>query len=135
MLLLDVDHFKDINDTLGHAVGDAVISRLGETFSSRLRTMDVVARLGGDEFAVLLRRVDAGRRVRRWRAACASWRRSASPTSPLEGVDAVTLSVGVATFGNGEEVPTPDDLLSRADHAMYDAKRAGGNRVSGGVPA
>ena len=58
VLLLDVDHFKDINDTLGHAVGDAVISRLGETFSGRLRTMDVVARLGGDEFAVLLRRVD-----------------------------------------------------------------------------
>ncbi len=134
VLLLDVDHFKAINDTLGHAVGDAVISRLGETFTSRLRTMDVVARLGGDEFAVLLRRVapeDAFQVASGLRELASERLADLS----LEGVDAVTVSVGVATFGNGDEVPTPDDLLSRADHAMYDAKRAGGNRVSNAVPA
>jgi diguanylate cyclase (GGDEF)-like protein/PAS domain S-box-containing protein len=134
VLLLDVDRFKEINDTLGHAVGDAVISRLGETFSARLRTMDVVARLGGDEFAVLLRRVEPDDAVQ-----VADGLRELAlerlSDLPLNGLAAVTLSVGVATFGNGEEIPTPDDLLSQADHAMYDAKRAGGNRVSGGVRA
>ena len=58
MLLFDVDDFKQINDTLGHSAGDAVIVRLGETLRSQVRTGDVVARLGGDEFAILLRRVD-----------------------------------------------------------------------------
>jgi diguanylate cyclase (GGDEF)-like protein/PAS domain S-box-containing protein len=134
VLLLDVDRFKDINDTLGHAVGDAVISRLGETFSARLRTMDVVARLGGDEFAVLLRRVDPDDAMQ----VADGLRELAAERLadlPLDGIQRVTLSVGVATFGEGEEVPTPDELLSRADHAMYDAKRAGGNRVSGAVRA
>src|SRR6185295_5522828 len=58
VLLLDVDAFKAINDTRGHAVGDAVIARLGGALQERLRSGDVVARLGGDEFAVLLRRVE-----------------------------------------------------------------------------
>ena len=132
VLLLDVDRFKDINDTLGHAVGDAVISRLGETFSNRLRTMDVVARLGGDEFAVLLRRVGADDAMD-----VASGLRELAVERlsdiPLDGVGKVTLSVGVATFGEDQDVPTPDELLNRADHAMYAAKRAGGNRVSAGV--
>jgi diguanylate cyclase (GGDEF)-like protein/PAS domain S-box-containing protein len=133
VLLLDVDRFKNINDTLGHAVGDAVISRLGAAFNGRLRTMDVVARLGGDEFAVLLRRVDHDDAIQ---VACGLRELAVERLSdlPLNGLEAVTLSVGVASFGNGEAVPTPDDLLSRADHAMYDAKRAGGNRVSSGVP-
>ena len=67
LLLLDVDRFKAINDTLGHAVGDAVIARLGDALRSRLRSADVVARLGGDEFAAILRRVDlpAAREVAR----------------------------------------------------------------------
>ena len=67
LLLLDVDRFKAINDTLGHAVGDAVIARLGDALRSRLRSADVVARLGGDEFAAILRRLDlpAAREVAR----------------------------------------------------------------------
>ena len=81
MLLLDVDDFKHINDTVGHATGDAVIAELGGTLADRLRTSDVVARLGGDEFAVLLRRVD-GEDASGWRATSASWRPSGSPTSP-----------------------------------------------------
>jgi diguanylate cyclase (GGDEF)-like protein len=122
VLLLDVDRFKTINDTLGHATGDAVIAELGRTLSDRLRTTDVVARLGGDEFAVLLRRIegDDAREVAASLRELASERLSELPHSGLRGV---TLSVGVATFGDGEEIPTMDELLSRADHAMYAAKR------------
>jgi diguanylate cyclase (GGDEF)-like protein/PAS domain S-box-containing protein len=128
VLLLDVDKFKSINDTYGHAMGDAVIARLGETLSSRLRTSDVVARLGGDEFAVLLRRVeprdahDVARNLRELVLA---------RLGDLDGggLASVTVSVGVASFG-GDDVPGPDELLMRADHAMYEAKRAGGDRVS-----
>jgi diguanylate cyclase (GGDEF)-like protein/PAS domain S-box-containing protein len=132
VLLLDVDRFKSINDTLGHATGDAVISELGRTLSERLRTTDVVARLGGDEFAVLLRRVDAAdaNEVAYSLRELASERLSELPQA---GLGAVTLSVGVAIFGDGGEIPTPDELLNQADHAMYDAKRAGGNRVSASV--
>jgi diguanylate cyclase (GGDEF)-like protein len=124
-----VDRFKTINDTLGHATGDAVIAELGRALADRLRTTDVVARLGGDEFAVLLRRIDGddANQVASSVREFASERLSELPRS---GLDTVTLSVGVATFGDGEEVPTLDELLSRADHAMYAAKRAGGNRVS-----
>ena len=129
VLLLDVDRFKKINDTLGHASGDAVIAELGRTLSERMRTTDVVARLGGDEFAVLLRRVDRedAHQVAAGVSELASERLS---QLPHPGLGPVTVSVGVAAFGDGEDVPTPDGLLSRADHAMYSAKRAGGNRVS-----
>ena len=89
----------------------------------------MVARLGGDEFAVLLRRIDGDDANQ---VAC-SVREFASERLaelPRSGLDSVTLSVGVATFGEGGEIPTMDELLSQADHAMYAAKRAGGNRVS-----
>jgi diguanylate cyclase (GGDEF)-like protein/PAS domain S-box-containing protein len=129
VLLLDVDNFKAINDTHGHATGDAVISRLGETLSSRLRTSDVVSRLGGDEFAVLLRRGDADDALE---VASGLRELAMERLGDIAGGElrSVTLSVGVAAFGyDGEEVPGPDELLSRADRAMYAAKRAGGNRV------
>ena len=92
----------------------------------------MVARLGGDEFAVLLRRVDAAdaNEVAYSLRELASERLSELPRA---GLGAVTLSVGVAIFGDGGEIPTPDELLNQADHAMYDAKRAGGNRVSAGA--
>ena len=61
VLLIDLDKFKEVNDTLGHAAGDAVIQKVGESLKDRLRTSDVAARLGGDEFGIILRRVDGGR--------------------------------------------------------------------------
>jgi diguanylate cyclase (GGDEF)-like protein/PAS domain S-box-containing protein len=129
VLLLDVDRFKTINDTLGHASGDLVIAELGRTLSERMRTSDVVARLGGDEFAVLLRRVD----VEDAESVASSVRELASERLselPHPGLGRVTVSVGLACFRDGREIPTMDELLSHADHAMYAAKRAGGNRVS-----
>jgi len=131
VLLLDVDGFKAINDSLGHATGDEVIARLGATLTERLRSGDVVARLGGDEFAVLLRRVDS-----------ATARSLAADVQALttEGLATlvqrpVTLSVGVAAFGPDAPLGL-DELLSRADDAMYAAKRAGRDRLAiAGEPA
>jgi len=125
VLLLDVDRFKAINDTLGHATGDAVIARLGDALRSRLRTADVVARLGGDEFAAILRRVDlhAAREVARDLQAVAAQRLSAVVG---EGHGPVTLSVGLVVVSEGTSA---DELLSLADRALYAAKAAGRNRV------
>jgi diguanylate cyclase (GGDEF)-like protein/PAS domain S-box-containing protein len=125
LLLLDVDRFKSINDTLGHATGDAVIARLGDALRSRLRSADVVARLGGDEFAAVLRRVDlpAARDVARDLQQVAA-QRLASVVGDAHGP--VTLSVGLVEIV-GET--TADELLSQADRALYAAKAAGRDRV------
>ena len=131
LLLLDVDRFKSINDTLGHAVGDAVIARLGDALRDRLRSADVVARLGGDEFATILRRVDvpAARDVARDLQAVAA-QRLAAIVGDAHGP--VTLSVGLVEIGDGT---TPDELLSLADRALYAAKAAGRDRVVTGDEA
>jgi diguanylate cyclase (GGDEF)-like protein/PAS domain S-box-containing protein len=137
LLLLDVDGFKKINDTLGHATGDAVIARLGEALRRRLRTTDVVARLGGDEFAAILRRVDLEAA-----AAIAHELQAivALQLLPLvgDGHGPVTLSIGLAPIGGSDESATADDLLSLADRALYTAKESGRDRVvatDGHVPA
>jgi diguanylate cyclase (GGDEF)-like protein/PAS domain S-box-containing protein len=125
VLVLDVDGFKAINDSLGHGTGDEVIVRLGATLTERLRTGDVVARLGGDEFAVLLRRVDPATA----RELVGDVRRLATADLAELVRRPVTLSLGVAPFGPGQGM-TVDELLSRADHAMYAAKRAGGDQLA-----
>jgi diguanylate cyclase (GGDEF)-like protein/PAS domain S-box-containing protein len=125
VLLLDVDRFKAINDTLGHATGDAVIARLGDALRSRLRSADVIARLGGDEFAAILRRVDlpAAREVARDLQEVAA-QRLASVVG--DGHGPVTFSVGLVEIGAGTSA---DELLSLADRALYAAKAAGRDRV------
>jgi diguanylate cyclase (GGDEF)-like protein/PAS domain S-box-containing protein len=130
LLLLDVDHFKTINDTLGHATGDAVIALLGDALRRRLRTTDVLARLGGDEFAVILRRVESAAALEiahDLRAIVTE--RLADVVGPEYGP--VTISVGMATIG-GEGETTADELLSHADRALYAAKGAGRDRVVAG---
>ncbi len=124
VLMIDVDHFKHINDTHGHASGDAVLQQLAAHFSARLREGDIAARLGGEEFAVLLPRVrldDAEGLADRLRAAVA-----AQPFQRDDGeVLRYTISVGVAGIAPGE----PEATLRQADRALYEAKRAGRNRV------
>jgi diguanylate cyclase (GGDEF)-like protein len=125
VLLLDVDRFKSINDTLCHATGDAVIARLGDALRSRLRSADVVARLGGDEFAAILRRVDldGAREVARDLQALAA-QRLAGVVGEEHGP--VTFSIGLVEVGDGTSA---DDLLRQADRALYVAKAAGRDRV------
>ena len=120
VLLLDVDGFKAVNDSLGHATGDAVIARLGETLSGRLRSSDVVARIGGDEFAVLLRRVDVATALE-----LASSVQKLIAAALRDVADwPLGVSIGLAPLVPGETLDA-DDLLGRADRAMYAAKRGG----------
>jgi diguanylate cyclase (GGDEF)-like protein len=125
VLLLDLDHFKSINDRFGHAIGDRVLQVFAQTAAANLRTTDLLGRLGGEEFAVLLCNVG------RERALVAAERiRSTFAEVALE-VDgrpvSATVSVGVALC-DGKKVDVPG-LLVQADQALYRAKERGRNRV------
>ncbi len=126
VLLLDLDQFKMINDTMGHSAGDRVIIGVATALQRRLRSSDLLARLGGDEFAVLLSDVDPEQalRVAEDLAACLAGTRIRLDDAHSH---AVTTSVGVATF-EGHRV-TVDEVLARADTAMYQAKDEGPGRV------
>lgn len=130
VMMLDLDNFKQINDTLGHAVGDRVIADIADVLRARMRATDVVARLGGDEFAIILPRCDLDE-AEDIADAIASAIRQRAPQG--EAAAPITASVGIATFGPGTE--SYDSVLSAADNAMYEAKRSGRNsvRVAGTV--
>jgi diguanylate cyclase (GGDEF)-like protein/PAS domain S-box-containing protein len=128
LLLLDLDHFKYINDTLGHHAGDQLIARAARVLSGRLRTSDVLARLGGDEFAVLLPYADAGT-ARTVAAELLEALRAERITIPRMRDRTITASIGVAMFEAGVE-SSGEDILVSADLAMYDAKEAGRNQIA-----
>lgn len=127
VILADVDHFKAINDSYGHAVGDMVLHRIGQIISSTLRSTDSVGRYGGEEFLLVLPRADihSGRDVAdRVRAAVAS-----APISGSHLELAVTMSLGVACSAAVIESAA---LVDAADQALYRAKANGRNRVEVG---
>ncbi len=126
LILLDVDHFKLINDTHGHAAGDQVLSRLSDTCATALRQQDVIGRLGGEEFAVLLPETDGPAAA----VIAERLRESVERASPgwSNGELAVTISLGVGVWRMGDD--TVESVLHRADQALYDAKRRGRNRVA-----
>jgi diguanylate cyclase (GGDEF)-like protein/PAS domain S-box-containing protein len=132
VLLVDVDNFKYVNDTLGHSVGDEVITAAGQLLQRRVRETDVLARLGGDEFAVLLPR--AGEDDARILAAglLASVRGGAILVGTEQGAH-LTISVGIALF-DAEREMTADELLVNADLAMYAAKDGGRDRFAFSTP-
>lgn len=124
VLVVDLDHFKSINDTYGHQGGDEVLRHFVQTATQCLRQQDVMGRLGGEEFAIFLPGVDAkGAQVvaERLRAAVAS-----QPAALQQGSHALTISLGLTLCVPGD---TPDTALHRADQAMYQAKERGRNRV------
>ena len=129
LLLLDLDHFKQVNDQRGHPVGDQILANVGATLRSVLRTRDFAGRNGGEEFAILLpdtSTADALEIAGRIRAAVAE--------ISLPGTDvSVTASIGVAGFPG--HASTPDRLERLADAALYLAKRQGRNRVELAEPA
>lgn len=127
LLLLDIDQFKEYNDSFGHLEGDKVLVRLGEIIKSCLRKMDTAYRYGGEEFTVILPETEgdeAATVAERIRAAVESDR--FFPRSESEPVS-ITISIGVAEFDKDEEVAV---FVQRADKAMYLSKQAGRNRVS-----
>jgi diguanylate cyclase (GGDEF)-like protein len=128
VLMLDLDHFKDINDRHGHAAGDLVLQRLVLTCRAALREEDAIGRLGGEEFAILLPQTGADRALEvaeRLRVAVAGVEIAADGGPPIR----FTTSIGVATLAEGDL--GVGALLARADRALYEAKSRGRNRVVG----
>lgn len=124
LLVLDVDHFKAVNDTHGHAAGDLVLRIVVACCHTQLRARDLLGRLGGEEFAILLPEADIDAAVRvaeRIREGVA-----AMPMRLGEHTVRVTVSIGVATYRGA---PRFDAMLAAADEALYRAKRSGRNRV------
>ncbi|MFC4950342.1 GGDEF domain-containing protein [Pseudonocardia sp. GCM10023141] len=139
VLVLDLDHFKLVNDRYGHLVGDVVLAAVAAAVRSEVRDEDVVGRFGGEEFVVLLRGIDGDCRLGTHAAAERIRRRVAAlrvevigPNGPIV-IDDLTVSIGGAVFPpDGLDIAP---LLEIADAAMYDAKNRGRNRVRMGLPA
>lgn len=123
--IVDVDNFKQINDTAGHAAGDNVLKLLAKTMRNNVRTTDVViARYGGDEFVLLMLETKlSGAKVLLERL------RRYVKTISLPNVKSVTISCGLAEWSEGPPPDTAETLLKRADEALYEAKHSGRNRV------
>jgi diguanylate cyclase (GGDEF)-like protein/PAS domain S-box-containing protein len=131
VLLADIDRFKLVNDTYGHAFGDEVLKEFCDRCRGAIRTTDYLIRYGGDEFVIVLPRTDA-------RGACAVAERiwASVHVKPFgRGVHAVpvTTSIGAATAPPGEDI-TPEELVKRADAALYQVKRRGRDGVASWRP-
>jgi len=124
LCMVDVDHFKQVNDRHGHPVGDEVLRAVGVLLDGRLRDGDCLARVGGEEFMAVLRNCD----VNRGRRVAESLRHNvaASQIGTAAGEVPITVSVGVAQWAEGEAF---NELVERADRALYDAKHSGRDRV------
>src|SRR5690606_281492 len=126
--MVDLDHFKQVNDTWGHAAGDAVLQQLGALLPTLLRSVDLLGRVGGEEFIIMLPNTSsaaATRVIERCRTAIEE-----SPVLLDDGrVLNVTASFGLCLVDRVTVEMTLQDLLAQADGALYRAKREGRNRV------
>jgi diguanylate cyclase (GGDEF)-like protein len=124
-MLIDVDHFKLVNDSHGHDVGDEVLQRMADVLKHTARAQDVICRIGGEEFLVVCPDTDAtaaGQCAERLRHAAANMRVAIGNVS-LQ----ITISIGVAAMDAA--MPKPDAMIKAADQAVYAAKQAGRNRI------
>ena len=139
ILSLDIDHFKKVNDTYGHEIGDLVLKKVAEFLETVTRKYDIVARWGGEEFTVVFHEIDAQRainkffseeyRIKKYKDSDKSGN---TPQISLEveagrGKIEITLSGGVTDYIPGENF---DDAVKRADQALYMSKKAGRNRIT-----
>jgi diguanylate cyclase (GGDEF)-like protein len=122
LMMLDLDRFKQLNDSSGHDAGDAALRQLAECFRQELRAVDTAARLGGDEFAMILPRAYAD-----GASIVAERLRAAIEKIEVPGFGNLSASIGIATFPS--HASRHADLVTAADRALYAAKRAGRNRV------
>jgi diguanylate cyclase (GGDEF)-like protein len=126
LMILDIDHFKRVNDIYGHETGDRILKETGELLVKLVRRTDIATRMGGEEFVILLPATDLATA-----AACAERFRVAMELRDCGLAAPVTASFGVACLQPGE---TGASLLARADAALYAAKQAGRNRVAAAAP-
>lgn len=122
VVMVDLDHFKAVNDAFGHAVGDSLLQSLGQTLEEGVRSTDTVCRFGGEEFAIVMPDIEM-------HGACACSERirvSVESLPQAEGMPRVTATFGVAQWQPGD---TADTLLQRADQSLYQGKAEGRNRV------
>jgi diguanylate cyclase (GGDEF)-like protein len=132
LLMLDIDHFKRVNDTLGHQAGDAVLKGMSELMGRQARAIDRVCRYGGEEFTVILPETDldaAAHVAERLRAAVEAQPFDVNADAPLR----ITVSIGVASFP--AHADSAQALVAAADAAMYAAKQGGRNRITRYEPA
>ena len=126
--MLDIDKFKQVNDTLGHQAGDRVLAEIGRRMVDAGRAVDWLGRYGGEEFMGVLASTQlagaelAAERIRQAVAAL--------PIATGRTTRTITLSAGVAAYDGGEDWPTAEQLVGAADAALYRAKDGGRNRVS-----
>ena len=127
LIMIDIDNFKSVNDSLGHMTGDIVLSEIAQLIKSNVREIDVAARYGGEEFAVVLpytSHEDAATVAERIRQAV---NEHGFPAELAEDLQTITVSSGVAVYPT--DADSADELVSKADVMLYKAKRAGKNRV------
>ena len=130
MLLLDIDHFKKINDKFGHYIGDLVLKNLGDLLLKNVRATDIVARYGGEEIAVIaphtsiISAVDLAERLRHVVETSII-----IPANEREDRQEVTISVSIGVAGLGQQITDKQSLIKRTDEALYKAKEEGRNRV------
>ncbi len=129
LLLLDIDHFKELNDRYGHPFGDQVLKRLGEILNSSVYETDFVARYGGEEFAVVLPRADPAGAARKAEAIRAKVEREVFSL----GFNSARASVSIGLARFPEDAATAEELVAQADAALYRAKAEGRNRVVHGA--
>jgi two-component system, cell cycle response regulator len=127
LVMVDIDHFKSINDTHGHPAGDAVLREVARRLVDQVRTVDRVARFGGEEFAVVLMQTDIGNATDVARRLCQAISREPILATDTIALD-VTISAGVAILP--QDAGTEALLISAADKALYAAKQRGRNRVA-----
>ncbi|MDR2259769.1 MAG: EAL domain-containing protein [Azoarcus sp.] len=126
LLFFDLDQFKQVNDTLGHTVGDMLLGHMGNVLQERVRRMDTAARLGGDEFAVIMNGID-----RPEQAAILAQDildRLRAPVMLAGNKMNINVSIGIATFLSDKKDQDPEEIIKNADMAMYASKTAGGMR-------
>lgn len=127
LLMIDLDDFKQINDTCGHATGDEILRRFGRLLKETVREIDVAARYGGEEFAVVMPYGDHQSLLEVGQRICASASTMPIPDRWKDNLHGITVSIGGAIFPSDAE--SSDDLIEKADYMLYKAKKGGKNQV------